>query len=312
MFAGIQGISYSSSLEMLKVCIFIYGVGAGVINGSTNAVVADISVDNKGADLSLLGFFFGIGALGMPLLLGLLSGRMQHLQVVAAVGWLTLSAGLLYVFTRFPPAKRGDADTVKGAAGAGKSIWSQLSNSLLVLIALFLFFQSSLEAIINNWTTTYLIARGVMTDSNALYALSLHILGMTVMRLLTGSVFRRLSQITILWFSLLLLGMGIFLMQAGTSMSVIVAGLVFSGAGIAGGFPIMLGFVGERFAGISGTAFSFVFVIALIGNMLINYLMGLIVHAYGVTELTSVCYSELLIMAALCVFIFRKFESTQK
>ncbi len=67
MFAGFEGIAYAASLNMLKICIWLFGVGGGIINGATNALVADISVKNKGADLSLLGVFFGIGALGMPL-----------------------------------------------------------------------------------------------------------------------------------------------------------------------------------------------------------------------------------------------------
>jgi len=88
----------------------------------------------------------------------------------------------------------------------------------------------------------------------------------------------------------------------------IVAGLVLSGAGLAGGFPIMLGFVGERFAALSGTAFSFVFVVALAGNMLINYAMGFIVHNYGVQHLTTVCYIEIGIMVLLFPFIIQKFK----
>jgi hypothetical protein len=37
----------------------VLGFGGGIINGSTNAVVADISSEDKGANLSLLGVFFG-------------------------------------------------------------------------------------------------------------------------------------------------------------------------------------------------------------------------------------------------------------
>src|SRR4029079_13964564 len=130
---------------------------------------------------------------------------------------------------------------------------------LLILIAFFLFWQSALEAIINNWTTTYVTTRGVMSESNALYELSLHICGMVVMRLLTGSVFRRVSQVKIMRVCLALFFAGVFLMQVAASMPVATAGLILSGAGLAGGFPIMLGFVGERFSEVSGTAFSFVF-----------------------------------------------------
>ena len=301
MFAGFEGIAYASSLNSLKICIYIFGIGGGIINGATNALVADISAKNKGADLSLLGVFFGIGALGMPLVLGLLSKSWNSFQVIAAVAWLAFAVGIFYFFLKFPPAKQSSAS--KGIK------WSRLFNPLLLLISFFLFFQSSLEAIINNWTTTYLISRGAMIESNALYALSFHIVGMILMRLLTGSVFRSVSHTKIMWASLLLLFTGIGAMQAGSNQTFLVIGLFLSGAGLAGGFPIMLGFVGERFADLSGTAFSFAFTIALIGNMGINYGMGIIVHKYGVQHLTTVCYVELSIMMILCVFIFKKLRS---
>ena len=72
MFAGFEGIAYAPSTNLLKICIFLFGIGGGAINGSTNALVADISDKDKGANLSLLGVFFGIGALGMPLISGIL------------------------------------------------------------------------------------------------------------------------------------------------------------------------------------------------------------------------------------------------
>ena len=49
---------------------------------------------------------------------------------------------------------------------------------------------------------------------------------------------------------------------------VALTGFMLLGAGFAGGFPIMLGFVGERYKNLSGTAFSFVLTVALLGNML--------------------------------------------
>jgi MFS transporter, FHS family, glucose/mannose:H+ symporter len=298
MFAGFEGIAYASSLGILKICVFIFGLGGGVINGATNAVVADISEEKKGANLSLLGVFFGLGALGMPLILGLLSHKFQPFEIVAVVGWATLIVALFYIFIQFPPAKlQTNTTTVK---------WNSLFTPLLLLIAFFLFCQSSLEAIINNWATTYLITKGVMNESNALYALSLHIVGMIAMRLLTGSIFRSVPQIKMMWACLILLPLGIFLMQIGSSKTLIIAGLILSGAGLAGGFPIMLGFVGERFAALSGTAFSFVFVVALIGNMLINYVMGFIVQHHGVQHLTTVSYAETGIMILLFLFISKK------
>src|SRR5688500_4043094 len=47
MFAGFQGIAYVSSFSLLKACIFIFGFGGGILNGASNAAVADISKTNK-------------------------------------------------------------------------------------------------------------------------------------------------------------------------------------------------------------------------------------------------------------------------
>lgn len=299
MFLGFQAIAFADSLGLLKAAIFVFGLCGGVINGATNAIVADISEENRGANLSLLGVFFGLGALGMPLVLGAVAGRVSPFNVVSAVGWLVLGVGLLCAAIRFPPAK------IREAEGAN---WRSLVSPFLLLVSFFLFFQSSLEAIINNWTTTYVTTRGVMTEANALYALSLHIGGMTGMRLLMGSVLRNVGQTTLMWVCLLLLFAGVLLMQVG-SAGVATVGLVLSGAGLAGGFPIMLGFAGDRFSNLSGTAFSFIFVTALIGNMLINFLTGLIVHHYGVAHLTTVSYIQIALMALLLLFISKDIRS---
>ena len=303
MFAGFEGIAYSHSLDLLKMGIYIFGVSGGIINGATNAVVSDISVEHKGANLSLLGVFFGLGALGMPLVLGILSKRISSFYIVAIVGWITLAVAFFYAFASFPPAKQ--------KKGVGSIKARSLFKWLLLLIAFFLFFQSSFEAIINNWATTYLTTKGVMSDTNALYALSLHIVGMVVMRLLAGSVMRKIPEVKVMWVCLILLAIGVLLMQIGNSKAIIITGLIFSGAGLAGGFPLMLGITGKYFADFSGTAFSFVFTVALIGNMLINYLMGIIVDNYGVHHLTTVAYFEIGFMTLFFYFIIQRLRTTK-
>ncbi|RPD40698.1 MFS transporter [Chitinophaga barathri] len=298
---GFQGIAHAGSLTWLKASIFLFGLSGGVVNGATNAVVADITMRGKGASLSLLGVSFGIGALGMPQVLGALKHHYQWFEIVSAVGWLTLAMALMFAIIRFPPAKHQQGFPL---AQAGR-LFSDLT---LVMIGFFLFFQSSFEAIINNWTTTYLTAGDHMEEQAALYALSLYVAGFTVMRLLSGTVLRTVPPAGMLVVSLLLMPAGIVLLQVSSSFVWSAAGLILLGAGLAGGFPIMLGFVGERYAAHSGTAFSFVLVIALIGNMLVNYMMGLIVQAYGVQHLITVAFAEWLLMLLLCSRIVRRLK----
>lgn len=305
MFIGFEGIAYAPSHSILKICVFLFGLGGGAINGATSALVSDISEKEKGANLSLLGVFFAIGALGMPFILGFLENSFRYEIVISIIGIATLIVGILYLLIKFPPPKHAGGLPVK------KSI-SLLKDSVLLLIAFFLFFQSAFEGIINNWTTTYLSDYLHILPSKALYALALSVVGMTVMRLLLGSVLRNISakKIWTIAFSLLLLGL-LFLSFA-KSFYPAVAGLILTGGGLAAGFPIMLGFVGDRFKELSGTAFSIVFVIALLGNMIINYGMGFIVQNYGIRHLTTVGFIEFFIMMALCIAVLKKLNKNHK
>lgn len=301
MFAGFQGIAHASSLTILKLCIFLFGFGGGAINGATNAVVSDISSANKVANLSLLGVFFAIGAVGMPFVLGTLEKRFSFEAIVSTVGYLTLLIGGFFLFTTFPAPKQTKG--IPFLKGIGL-----LKDPLLILIGFFLFCQSSFEGIVNNWTTTYLSNELSILQSKALYALSLYVVGMAVMRILIGSVLRPLSSQKILFLSFALLLAGCLLLQWANSYYIAVGGLVLIGAGLAAGFPIMLGFVGDRYAALSGTAFSLVLAIALIGNMIVNFLMGVIAETFGIGHLTTVAFTLLFIMLLLSLTILKKIK----
>lgn len=301
MFAGFQGIAHSPTLALLKVSIFLFGFAGGGINGATNVVVSDISVENKGANLSLLGVWFAIGALGTPFILGIYGQEYSFQYIISTVGFLALLAALVFFLLRFPPPKHA------GGFSVSKSL-SLVKDRFLIMVAFFLFFQSSFEAIINNWTTTFLTQKMTIAGSEALYALSLYVIGMAVMRLLIGSVLRNVPARNILFFSFFLLAAGSLLLIVGKIFPAAVAGLILTGAGLAAGFPVMLGFVGNRYSELSGTAFSFVLFVALTGNMLLNFLMGVIAENFGVHHLTTVSLVMTAIMFLLTLGILKNLK----
>lgn len=298
MFAGFQGIAHSPTLALLKVSIFVFGFAGGGINGATNVVVSDISVENKGANLSLLGVWFAIGALGTPFILGIYGQEYSFQYIISTVGFLALVAALVFFLLRFPPPKHAEGFSVSKGL-------SLVKDKFLIMVAFFLFFQSSFEAIINNWTTTFLTQKMTIAGSEALYALSLYVIGMAVMRLLIGSVLRNVPARNILFFSFFLLAAGSLLLSVGNIFPAAVAGLILTGAGLAAGFPVMLGFVGNRYSELSGTAFSFVLFVALTGNMLLNFLMGVIAENFGVHHLTTVSLAMTAIMFLLTLGILK-------
>jgi fucose permease len=294
--AGLEGIAFAKDISLLKICVYFFGLGGGALNGATNALVSDISEQDKGANLSILGIFYGAGALGMPSLIGVLNKYLTLDTILSFVGIFIFFIAVFFMFIRFPQPKNKQGFPLKKS-------FLLFRNGFLLLVSFFLFFQSSLEGIINNWTTSYLGEHLAVDNSSALYALSLFVAGMITMRLLIGSVFRKVSGMKIMFASIALMAAGLAILRFTGSFNVAIAGLILVGAGLAAGFPIMLGFVGSRFTDLSATAFSFAFVIALLGNILINYLTGLIVQAYGVQQMIYVAAAEVLCMFVLCIFI---------
>jgi len=166
-----------------------------------------------------------------------------------------------------------------------------------------------LEAIIHNWITTYLNESLSITKDKALYALTLNVIGMAVMRLLIGTVFRKFTEKAMLWISFILLLFSSIYLCFTSIFWISVVALILLGAGMAAGFPMMYSIVGKRHAEISATAFSFILSIALIGNMIINYLMGIIAKQYGISMVTYMILMEVIVMG---IFLFLIFSTERK
>ncbi len=288
---SLQGLAFTQSLTFLYLCVFMIGFSGGIINGGTNALVADISDKDKGASLSLLGVSYGVGAFGMPFLLGILSKHYAYTNILSGVGFFMVLPVIYFVFITFPAPKHENGFPLKEGINL-------LKQPILLLNALFLFFQSGVEALSNNWTTTYLQEELEVSNQEALYALSFSVLGLTAARLALGSLLKKLSSLTIMVVSLILVVAGNLLLMNSASYTMAFSAVIITGLGLAAGFPVILGYVGQLYKELSGTAFSISLVIALIGNTLLNYLFGYISRQYGVVYLPAQ-----IIACTVCMFI---------
>jgi MFS family permease len=273
-----EGLAFTQTVYLLYLCIFFIGFGGGIVNGGTNALVADISLKNKGASLSTFGIFYGIGALGMPLLLGVMSKYFHYTTILSAVGFFMLLPVIYFLVIAFPLPKQAKGFPLKESM-------QLLKEPVLLLTGFFLFFQSGIESLINNWTTSFLGEKIKATDENALYALSFSLVGLTVARLLLGGLLKRISSFIVLLVSLFLIVAGSLILLFTISYNFAFAGLIIIGIGLAAGFPVVLGYIGQLYAALSGTAFSIALVIALSGNILINYLFGMVSDNYTIRHL---------------------------
>lgn len=302
---GLEGIAFVESFFLLQASIFLIGFGGGVLNGGTNALVSDISFAEKGANLSLLGVFFGIGALGMPLVLGILSEYFSDQTIISGIGYFILLPILFFSLIKFPLPKQPQGFPIKKSLGL-------IKDSTLVLLGFILFFESGIEGIVNNWTTTYLINIVDVTHKDSLYALSYFVAGMTVTRLILGYILKKIPSYKVFLCCIAIAFIGTLIIINAVSYLTSVIGLILLGIGFAAGFPVILGYVGDIYSNLSGTAFSMVLVIALIGNMVINYLVGIIASSFGVEYFTVLILISLGVMTALLLISLKKISQKIK
>jgi MFS transporter, FHS family, glucose/mannose:H+ symporter len=271
---GLEGIAFAGSLTLLRGAVLVIGFGGGIINGGSNALVADISTEGKAASLNLLGVFFGVGAMGVPLVLAALTGRFTHGTLIAVVGALGLIPLAVIASARFPGPKQAQGFPI---AAAGNLV----RDGVLLLMGLMLFVQSGLEITMGGWTSTFVSEELGVAERPALLILSLYWMGMMLARVALGFILRRAPAVPVLYGSLAIALAGAALLLTTRSATVAAAGVFLVGAGFAAMFPTVLSFIGERYVALSGTAFSLAIVMALIGGMLIPYTTGILGAAYG-------------------------------
>lgn len=297
------GLALSNNESLLIFIVVILGGSGGALNGATNALVSDISTENHGANLSLLGVFYGIGALSTPVIMASLQQIIGFQEVVLTMGIVLSFPMLGLLFITFPSPKQKNGFPIKDGI-------KMLSNPVILLFGFILFLQSGLEGITNNWTAFFLQEDKGLGLEKALYTLSTFVVGLTITRLLLGKILRKIQPITILQSSMVLVIIAALALSVTDSETWFLICFFFLGAGFASGFPVVLGYAGERFAQLSGTAFSIIITIALIGNLLSNYALGVLSEAYGIFLFPG--FIAVLSMAMLILLLMSKKQIINK
>ena len=294
VLSGLEGLIFFESIPLLQLSIVGIGLGGGILNGETNALVSDISGESeKGSRLSFLGMFYGLGALGIPSLLGVLSEHYSFETILQGIGIIMLAGILFCIPVHFPAPKQAQGFPVKEGLGL-------LKESSLLLLSSILFFQSGIEGVCNNWSTSYF---GQVTDipaNQALIALTCMVVGLTAARMLQIVIFKKIKPATVLPYSLILTAIGFGLLTASPGFIRAATGMVLVGMGLSSTYPVILSILGTRYPALSGTAFSIALALALVGQAAMNGLMGMVsVYAGGIVFYPYMMIGSLIIMLIL-------------
>jgi fucose permease len=297
--AGLEVIAYAPSIGWLRAGLALIGVGGGIINGGTNALVADISEGGRSAGLSVLGIFFGVGAVGVPFALGMLLGRASYGTLVAGVGALVLIPLIATLVVAFPAPKQAQGFPLASAARL-------VRDPVLLTFGFMLFLESGMEIAVGGWTATFFNEELQIPAERAVALLSLYWLGMMLARLALGGVLRRVAPARALLGCIAIALVGAALMLGSRGVTGAATGTFLLGAGFAATFPVVLGFVGERHPRLSGTAFGIVLVMALTGGMLFPWATGVLGATQGLRTSFLLVPAALVLLALLVTLVTRR------
>jgi len=269
-------IAGAGGYAALAAALALLGVGGGALNGATNTLVADLHPDPraKNAALNLLGVFFGIGALAIPLAIGWLIEALG----LAAILWLAAAASLApaagAAAFRFPPPGKAER------ASLGETL-SLARNPVVLLFGVLLFFQSGTEFIMGGYTSTYLTREAGLDIRAASYTLAGYWGAMMLTRLILSRVLLRARAPAVVSAGALATAACVVLMTSARDSALAVAAIVATGACLSSIYPTVLGQAGTRFAARSGTVFGLLFAMALVGGMTLPWALGRLAEARG-------------------------------
>ena len=263
--AGLQGLARFLQLPLLHGAMFFLGLGGGILNGLTNAVVSDIYDDDKrGGRLGVLGAFYCIGALLWTLLNYFIPNYNIPLNAISAVMALLI---VFYCFTAFPAAKPSESVSLNQSLGL-------LKYPALLLFAVVLFFESGFEGCSGSFTVEFFTRTTPMDIRTATLAMTVFTIGMMAGRFPLGAITRKLKAVgtLYLYLSVALAGVVVFTLCNGPVGAYTSMGLI--GFGVGATYPVVLNFIGGMFRNNSGTAMSIAIFIGLLGQFTFNRLTG--------------------------------------
>lgn len=272
--ASLGLLALAASYPAALLACFLLGFGGGGLNTSANALIADVYPENRGPMLNVLGTFFGVGALVVPLSVSMIAGLLSIPQLLFTMAGLAMLLTVAYSVMSFPPPRQTVGFSLLASVKAARFPG-------VLLFAAILFCQSGNESSIGGWTSTYAGSLGASPRSATL-VLAGYWAALMLGRLAGAKMLERLSKPQLVLASGIGSIVGCGVLFASRSIGAIAVGAVIAGFSFAAVYPTMLAIAADRNERMAGTIFGFLFSVGLIGGMLFPWGVGQLSQNYSV------------------------------
>lgn len=272
--------------------ITLIGMGGGLIESSSNPLLIQNFPGRESMVMNLHHFFFALGSLAGPLIMGAVLVRAIPWQ------WAYIGFGLFALFISLVLlSQRSSADQKRGSFEA-KKMKSLLRENTFLLLWFVTFLNAGVQNGITFWMVTFLKEIKGLPISLASYSLFAFFVCLALGRLFSSVLMTRVHETTYLLalFSVLLIGLFLAISSPGKWT---IPFFALCGFGHSGVFPTLLGVTSKIYHELPGTAMGILATGGGLGSVVVPWVMSLISQTIS---LTSGFYSfEIVIL--LCLFL---------
>jgi FHS family glucose/mannose:H+ symporter-like MFS transporter len=294
LFMGISLLlfGFSEWFWLSLIGIAFIGIGGGLIESSSNPLLTQLFPGRVAMVLQLHHFFFALGSLSGPLIMGAVLARTIPWK------WPYIGFGLFVLFIfLFILFQKGTAVAERGGFKMGQ-IGRFMTEKTFLALFFVTFFTSGVQNGIAFWMVTFLKETKGFPISLASSTLFLFFACMAVGRLFSSYLLTRFHETTYLLslFSLVFLSLFFSICAPGKWA---IPFFALSGLGMSGAFPSLLGMAGKIYSRTPGAAMGILATGAGLGSIIIPWLMSLIAQ---LTDLRA-GFLSFEVFVAFCLFL---------
>lgn len=274
MAAGISTI-YLGSAWLGFASVAVYGVGVGLITPTDNLLIAELSPNSRAASVSLLNFFWGVGAVACSVLVAWSNAHGLLPFFLGAVAAFLLLLAVAVRDLPFPAA----AAKVEGAASTPwREIWA--SPAAWLFAAVFFLYPGA-ETAVGGWIGSYVSRMGAHGAAMGPMMPAFFWAAMTVGRGSGRVVLPHVSERRVLQVGFTLGAAGIGLLLWSTTLPGVIASALLTGLSFATLYPVSVARLSQHYGVAARSIGSVMFSLAAIGPGMLPWLVGVISNSTG-------------------------------
>ncbi len=264
---------YVGSVRLGMVSVAVYGLGLGLIIPTDNLLIAEISPNSRASAVSLLNFFWGVGAVLCSLMVAWTAAHRLLPFFLGSVSLFLLLLALVMRGLPFPAAIR---------SSEGPSRWRELArNPAIWFFAAVFFLYPGAETAVGGWIASYVSRLGPHEAEIAPLMPAFFWASLTVGRALGTLFLLYVPERRVLRGGFAAGSAGIVLMLWSSTLAGVIVGALITGLSFATLYPITVARLSHRFGMAARSIGAFMFSLASVGPAVIPWLVGITSQVTG-------------------------------